>query len=185
MTRPAAWLPDPLDDSLVRFWDGQRWTFHTAVKPVEAPRSPAQPLPEPKPQQALRPDVAAALDKVRGMLLGSMKEVNLLGDYLEPEERVLTLCGAHGEGRGVLACTNHRLIFLFVGLIRKQVLQVRWNDVKHVHYTASTRLFAVYNRRPTRRVAPIFWVNVDSIEDAKAIADAAGEAAAAPRLDVV
>ncbi len=41
--RPAAWLPDPLDNALVRYWDGHRWTFHTAVRrtvvPVEASRA--------------------------------------------------------------------------------------------------------------------------------------------------
>ena len=56
--RPAAWLPDPLDDALVRYWDGHRWTFHTAVRrtvvPVEVrPRDQAPPPAVP----ALRPDV--------------------------------------------------------------------------------------------------------------------------------
>jgi hypothetical protein len=27
---PAAWYPDPKNPALVRFWDGQRWTEHTA-----------------------------------------------------------------------------------------------------------------------------------------------------------
>ncbi|HEU0088061.1 MAG TPA: DUF2510 domain-containing protein [Pseudonocardiaceae bacterium] len=60
--RPAAWLPDPLDNALVRYWDGHRWTFHTAVPrtvvPVEVrPRDQAPPA-----VPALRPDVAQALE---------------------------------------------------------------------------------------------------------------------------
>jgi hypothetical protein len=47
--------------------------------------------------------------------VGSIKEV---GGYLGPEERVVALTGAHGEGLGVLACTNQRLLFFFVGLVR-------------------------------------------------------------------
>jgi hypothetical protein len=123
-------LPDPLDDALVGYWDGRRWTFHTAVRrtvvPVEArPRDQAPPA-----VPALRPDVAQALERVRGALVGSMKEVNLLGGYLGPEERVLALTSAQGEGLGVLACTNQRLLFLFVGLVRKQLLQVNGNQAK-------------------------------------------------------
>ena len=133
--RPAAWLPDPLDNALVGYWDGHRWTFHTAVRrtvvPVEArPRDQAPPA-----VPALRPDVAQALERVRGALMGSMKEVNLLGGYLGPEERVLALTSAQGEGLGVLACTNQRLLFLFVGLFRKQLLQVNWNQAKGVVMT--------------------------------------------------
>jgi hypothetical protein len=69
---------------------------------------------------ALRPDIAHAVSRVSGLLVGSMKEVNLLAGYLRPEERVLALTGAQGEGFGVLACTSQRLLFLFVGIVRKQ-----------------------------------------------------------------
>ena len=54
-------------------------------------------------------------------------------------EQVLALTGAQGEGQGVLACTNHRVLFLFVGLVRKQFLQVSWNQAKAVVYTRSTK----------------------------------------------
>lgn len=184
--RPAAWLPDPLDDALVRYWDGHRWTFHTAVcrtvVPIEArshDQSPSSAVP------ALRPDVAQALDRVRGVLVGSMKEVNLLGGYLGPEERVLALTGAQGEGLGVLACTNQRLLFLFVGLIRKQFLQVNWNQTKGVVYDRSTKVFAVYTTKPTKRATPAMAVWVGSLTDAQAVVQAAQAASAAPRLDVV
>ena len=183
--RPAAWLPDPLDNALVGYWDGHRWTFHTAVRrtvvPVEArPRDQAPPA-----VPALRPDVAQALERVRGALVESMKEVNLLGGYLGPEERVLALTSAQGEGLGVLACTNQRLLFLFVGLVRKQLLQVNWNQTKGVVYDRSTRVFAVYTTKPTKRATPAMAVRVGNLADAQAVVQAAQAASAAPRLDVV
>ncbi|MFD4668241.1 DUF2510 domain-containing protein [Lentzea sp. NPDC058450] len=182
--RLAAWLPDPLDDALVRYWDGQRWTFHTAVRqiaPVAAQPSPAvQP-----PQPALRPDVAAAVDRVRGLLVGSMKEINLLGDHLSSEERVLALTGAAGEGQGVLVCTNQRLLFLFVGLIRKQFLHVGWNQAKAVVYDRASRMFSVYVTKPTKRAVPAFSVRVANLGDAQMVVQAAQSASTAPRLDIV
>lgn len=184
-TPPPTWLSDPLDDALVRYWDGYRWTFHTAVRravaPAEAgPRDQAPPL-----IRALRPDVAQALEQVRGALVGSMKEVNLLGDYLGPEERVLALTSAQGEGFGVLACTNQRLVFLFVGLVRKQLLQVNWNQAKGIVYDRSTKVFAVYTAKPTKRATPAMAVRVGDLADAHVVAQAAQAASAAPRLDVV
>jgi hypothetical protein len=68
--RAAGWLTDPLDDALVRYWDGRRWTFHTAVRLV-APVAPAPTAPAPPPAPTLRPDVAQALERVRGVLVGS------------------------------------------------------------------------------------------------------------------
>jgi hypothetical protein len=183
--RPASWLPDPLDDALMRYWDGGRWTFHTAVRQVAAPveQRPREQAPPPVP--TLRPDVVQALNRVRGALVGSMKEVNLLGGYLGAEERVLALTGAQGEGFGVLACTNQRLLFLFVGLVRKQFLHVNWNQAQGVVYNRLTKTFAVYTTKPTKRAVPAMVVRVNNIVDAEAIAHAAEAASSAPRLDVV
>ncbi|MEU4801867.1 DUF2510 domain-containing protein [Actinosynnema sp. NPDC023587] len=181
--RPPAWLPDPLDDSLVRYWDGARWTFHTAVRQVAEAAAPV-----PAPQQvvpALRPDVAAALHRARGTLVGSMKEVNLLGGYLRPEERVLALTAAQGEGFGVLACTDRRLLFLFVGVVRRQFAEVDWNRAKGVFYDRTSKAFTVYTTKPTRKAQPALVVRVARVEDAQAVAHAAQMASAAPRLDVV
>jgi len=182
--RPAAWLTDPLDDSLVRYWDGSRWTFHTAVRQVAAPVVEAV-APQPVQQPALRPDVQVALDRVRGVLVGSMKEVNLLAGYLGAEERVLALTGAQGEGRGVLVCTNQRLLFLFVGVVNKQFLQVSWNQAKAVVYDRTGRMFCVYTTKPSRRAVPALAVRVGNLADAQVVAHAAQTASAAPRLDVV
>ncbi|ACU36380.1 DUF2510 domain-containing protein [Actinosynnema mirum] len=181
--RPAGWLPDPLDPALVRYWDGLRWTFHTAVRRVE--QAPPPPQPTPPPVVALRPDIAQAADRVRGLLVGAKKEINLLEGHLEPEERVLALTGAVGEGTGVLVCTDRRLLFLFVGLLRRQFLQVRWNQAREVVYDRSTKLFAVYTVRRTKRAVPALEVTVHGRADAEAVAHAAASAASAPRLDVL
>ncbi|MFD9740455.1 DUF2510 domain-containing protein [Umezawaea sp. NPDC059074] len=182
--RPATWLPDPLDDGLLRYWDGHRWTFHTVARQVRVVPPPVAPTPPPV-VPTLRPDVAQALERVRGALVGSMKEVNLLGGYLGPEERVLALTGAQGEGIGVLACTDQRLLFLFVGLVRRQFLQVSWNQAKGVVYHQATRTFAVYTTKPTKRAVPAMAVRVGNLADAQAVAHAAQYASAAPRLDIV
>jgi hypothetical protein len=186
LARPAAWLPDPLDDGLIRYWDGTRWTFHTALRPVPVAvvAEPRAHVPPPA-QPALRPDIAQALQRVRGLLVGSMKEVNQLAGYLRPEERVLALTGAQGEGQGVLACTNQRILFLFVGLVRRQFLQADWNQTKAVIYNRHTKHFAVYTIRPTKRAVPAMAVRVNNVTDAHAVVDSAVDASAAPRLDIV
>src|SRR5215207_7769445 len=185
--RPPAWLPYPLDDSLLPYWVGHRWTFHTALRPPPAPaaaqpQQPAQPAATPP---ALRPDIAAALHRVRGGLTGSMKEIHQLGNYLGPEEHVLALTGAQGDGLGVLACTNHRLLFLFAGLIRHQFLEVSWNQAKAIIYNQTTKTFAVYTSKPTKRAVPTMAVRVANLTDAQTIAETARTAAAAPRLDIM
>ncbi|MEJ2855984.1 MULTISPECIES: DUF2510 domain-containing protein [unclassified Saccharothrix] len=189
MTRPAAWLPDPLDDALVRYWDGHRWTFHTAVRQIAQPVAsqappPAAAPPQPVTAPTLRPDIAAAVHQTRGALMGSMKEINLLAGYLHPEERVLALTSAQGEGFGVLVCTDRRLLFLFAGLVRRQFVQADWNQVKGVTYDRTSKAFSVYTTKPTRRAIPAMTVRVARVEDAQAVAQAAQVASQAPRLDV-
>lgn len=184
--RPPGWFTDPLDSLLLRYWDGRRWTFHTAELPVPAPIAPqATPAKPTEAAPALRPDIAHAVSRVSGLLVGSMKEVNLLAGYLHPEERVLALTGAQGEGFGVLACTSQRLLFLFIGIVRKQVLEVDWNQANAAIYNRSTKFLAVYTTRPTKRAVPAMAVRVNNAADAHAIVDAAEAASAAPRLDVM
>jgi hypothetical protein len=186
--RPANWFPDPLDDSLLRYWDGYRWSFHTTERP---PAAPAAPVAFPPQEDAagsdagLRADISAAMHRSRGSLLGSMKEIRMLSDHLYPEETVLALAGAAGEGIGVLACTDRRLLFLFAGIIRRQHLEVDWNNAKELYYERSTGNFSVYTKKRTKRAIPIMSVRVPNVHDATAIAQAVEAASAAPRLDVV
>ncbi|GAA3864857.1 hypothetical protein GCM10022243_33890 [Saccharothrix violaceirubra] len=182
MTRPAAWLPDPLDDTLVRYWDGQGWTFYTAVREQPArPQPAAQPVAPPQP--APRADIARAVDEARGTLIGAMKEIGLLAEYLRPEERVVALAAAQGEGRGVLTCTNQRLLFVFVGMLRRQVLEVGWNQADSVGYDPRTGIFAVYRGKVTRRSVPVFAVTVPNRADVERLYAAARASSAVPRLE--
>ncbi|WP_229680342.1 DUF2510 domain-containing protein [Saccharopolyspora thermophila] len=176
--RPPAWLPDPLDESLLRYWDGHRWTFHTVARS-------ARPLPATPPPRTFRPDVAAALERMRGARVGTMTKIALLPDYLQPEERVLALAAAQGDGLGVLACTNRRLLFLFAGLLQRQFRHVDWNTARAVVYNHTTRTFAGYTREPGTRAVPAMVVRIDRVDDAEAVACAARAASAVPRLDVV
>lgn len=184
-SRPPAWLPDPLDDALVRYWDGWHWTFHTAVRQAAAQPEPEAASIAPERVPELRPDIARAVSRVSGLLAGARKEIALLADYLRPEEEVLALSGAQGDGLGVLACTNQRLLFLFVGIVRRQLLEVSWNEAKAAIYNRSTKNLAVYTTKPTKRAVPAMSVRVANVSDAAALVEAAEAASAAPRLDVV
>ena len=84
-------------------------------------------------------------------------------------------------------CLSHvlLLLFLFVGVLSKQFLQVSWNQAKAVIYDRTSRMFLVYATKPTRRAVPVFAVRVGNLADAQAVAQAAQAASAAPRLDVV
>jgi hypothetical protein len=58
--RPAAGLPDPLDDALVRYWDGHCWTFQSAVRRtvIAAEAGPRDQTQSPAAVPVLRPDLA-------------------------------------------------------------------------------------------------------------------------------
>jgi hypothetical protein len=185
-TRPPGWYLDPLDASLVRYFDGTRWTFWTQQRQQAASEQPTAPSNAPAVVSIppVRPDIAAARSEARN-LLGAEKEIRMLADRLQTEEQVLALARGQGEGFGVLACTNHRLLFFFSGLIRQQFLQVSWKDARHVIYNVDTKRFDVYTVRPTRRAIPALSVLVPDRKDAVRIAQAAEAASAAPRLDIV
>ncbi|MGJ5671692.1 DUF2510 domain-containing protein (plasmid) [Rhodococcus aetherivorans] len=48
MNQPAGWYPDPGDPSLVRYWDGTRWSPRTAPKFSTPPPPPRRPQPTAK-----------------------------------------------------------------------------------------------------------------------------------------
>lgn len=185
-SRPPGWYPDPLDASLVRHFDGTRWTFWTEQRRPESDHEPAAASIAPAVSSAptIRPDIAAARSQARN-LLGAEKEIRMLTDRLHTEEQVIALASARGDGFGVLACTNHRLLFFFSGLLRQQFLEVSWKDARHVTYNVDTKRFDVYTVRPTRRAVPALSVFVGDRADAVRIAHAAETASAAPRLDIV
>ena len=178
----AGWYPGPLDMRLRRYFDGDRWTFWTArpttpdigtssisssIAIPAAVAPPAGPSPTPVQQPGLRPDIAAAKKQAK-LTLGAEKEVRLLEALLRNEETVLAHCGATGDGVGVLACTNQRLLFYFSGLVCHHFLEVDWNAARHV----------VYDQRSKRLM--VYTVSADAVR----VARAAEAASAAPRLDI-
>ncbi len=198
---PAAWYPDPLNQQLRRYFDGTRWTYWTA----DPTRHPAQsagagpapvdgPVEAPAPvgagpagaggQGALREDIAKARAEAQA-LVGAGKEIRLLEQYLRPEERVVALSAAQGSGMGVLACTNQRLLFVFVGIVNRQFFEIDWNQARNVVYDVRTKVFAVYTGKVTKRAVPAFSVRVPARTDAERISQAAVAASAAPRLDIL
>ena len=187
---PAGWYPDPLNLALRRYFNGGRWTFWTsdpARHQVQArlqTATPQQTEPARNQSAGLRDDIAAARADAN-LLFGVEKEVRLLEGHLRPEERVVALAGAIGAGTGVLACTNHRLLFLFVGIVRHQFLEAQWNQVRHVIYDLASKRFEVYTVRKTKRAVPVLSVPIPHREDAIRVAKAAEASSAAPRLDTV
>ncbi|GLY38267.1 hypothetical protein Amsp01_042910 [Amycolatopsis sp. NBRC 101858] len=85
----------------------------------------------------------------------------------------------------MLACTSQRLLFLFFGIVRRQVVEVDWNQAKVTVYNRSTKFRAVYTVRPSKRAVPARFVRVANAADAHAIVDAAEATSTAPRFGIV
>jgi hypothetical protein len=183
--REPGWYPDPLDRQLLRYWDTAGWTFWTAEVPPTATSAPeGASVPAPQRAAGLRDDIAAAQNAASN-LLGAGKEIRLLERHLRPEERVVALTSALSGGWGVLACTNHRMLFLFSGLLTERFVEVDWNQAREISYDVSTKLFEVYTVRRTKRAMPALSVTVADKNDAIRVAEAARQASSAPRLDVI
>jgi len=69
---PAGWFPDPSVPGQQRYWDGARWTEHTApaAAPVQQPQAPVAPVAPVAPQApfAPQPPVAPYVDLGPGYL---------------------------------------------------------------------------------------------------------------------
>ena len=133
---------------------------------------------------SLRSDIAAAQDRVREGLAGAEQEIRELERHLRPEETVLALTPATHQGLGLLGCTNQRLLFLFSGLIRRQLLQVDWDTTRALVYDRPSRELSAYRTDRDPRAAPALTVRVASLDDATALGRAALRASPAPRLEV-
>jgi len=183
---PEGWYPDPLDQTLLRYFDGSWWTYWTSEREASSGRDDLPDQPDQNDgsgKAALRDDIAQAKRDSTG-LVGSGKETRLLEQYLRPNERVIALASASGDGIGVLACTNMRLLFLFAGIVRRQFVEVDWLHASSVVFDRKSKQFGVYTGRVTKRSLPALQVKVFVADDAIRVARAAEAAAAAPRLDI-
>jgi hypothetical protein len=122
---------------------------------------------------------------MKGNGIGSGKEIRLLTEKLRGEEHVLAIAGATGEGIGVLACTDQRLLFLFQGIIRSQWVEFNWNQIKGLAYDQRSKQFAVFTTKITKRAKPAAQFTNVHPHDADQVSLAVQHAAAAPRLEMV
>jgi len=127
-------------------------------------------------KEDLRPDIAAAKDRMRSKL-GSGKEIKRLAGYLWEDEHVERMTkGTYGAGTGLIVLTDRRLLFLKEGITKKtedfpleKVSSVQWSSGLTL---GTITIFASGNK------AEIKNVNKD---DGKAVTDHVRQRLAAPQ----
>ena len=99
---------------------------------------------EPKPAKLkkaldpLRPDIEAAKQKSRTQLWGYGKLVRKLEGYLLEGETVDYLTdGQYGGGKGLMALTDQRVVFVREDFAKDQSEAFRYGDVTHVSWSSS------------------------------------------------
>lgn len=119
-TTPANWYPDPTHPAMLRYWDGLRWTEHTA--PAVAPLAPKEDL---GPSNALHyvvpvgrsfESVLAPYIGLFAVFLGLIPFVGLalvgITIWLGIAALRKAKKGGHGTGRAITA-----LVFAAIGLV--------------------------------------------------------------------
>lgn len=119
-TTPANWYPDPSQPAMLRYWDGIRWTDHTA--PAVAPPAPKEDL---GPSNALHyvvpvgrsfESVLAPYMGLFAVFLGLIPFVGLglvgITTWLGIAALRKSKTGGHGTGRAITA-----LVFAGIGLV--------------------------------------------------------------------
>ena len=84
---PAGWYPDSQTPNILRWWDGQAWTEHTA--PVEAPA--ASPSPAPQMPAQVEPSAVSSPVAATGPAPEPRHRGSLFGGKRELEEEVAEL----------------------------------------------------------------------------------------------
>lgn len=86
MSTPAGWYPDPAGDpTLVRYWDGTRWTTETKLMaappppPVATPPAPTPSPPAPEPALAMAPSTMSVSESIAGITTDLLSD----GKYAE------------------------------------------------------------------------------------------------------
>jgi hypothetical protein len=90
-----------------------------------------------------RADIAAAVARM-GSRTGAGRELADLEKRLHPGERVTALvAGRHGPGNGVLVLTDARVLFVFEGLIREELVDIPLAKVSAVEWRTAVNLGTV------------------------------------------
>lgn len=200
MTQPFAptavmpgWYRDPLNPRLVRYWDSTGWTYWTHELDTSSVPSPADPPgQEPEAEPELRADIAAAAARLGKLgTLGAGKELRHLESHLHPGEEVVEIgvgqaldgSGKVTGGIGVLACTNQRAIFLFVGLLNKTLQEAAWQHVTALGCDPRGRDIHLFEGRITKRSTPTIHVRISDKTAAATLLRAGQQQLDQPRLD--
>lgn len=85
----------------------------------------------------LRPDIARAASRMSATF-GGQREISQLVEHLFKGETVEMLAvGWYGKGNGLLALTNHRLLFLLHGWVHQQLDEFPLDTISSVQWSAS------------------------------------------------
>lgn len=189
----SGWYLDPLNPRLVRYWDITGWTYWTHEPGSSSTPSPtAAPTPQADTEPQLRADIAAAAARLGKIgALGAGKELRHLESHLHPGEDVIEIGVGHAPdaagkvtgGIGVLACTNQRAIFLFVGLLNQVIHQAAWQHVTAIGCDPHGRDVHVFEGRITKRSRPTIHVRINDRTAAAALVQQGLRQMTQPRFD--
>ncbi|WP_051744832.1 PH domain-containing protein [Streptomyces yerevanensis] len=116
----------------------------------------------------VRPDIDAAAARLGGVVFGSKREIAKLPEVLWEGEAVHMLAtGNYGGGLGLLAMTDHRLIFLKHGFMSQQIEDFPYSKVSSVQWNGgivqgTLTVYASGNRAEIKQIPKA---------DGKALAD--------------
>lgn len=128
------------------------------------------------PKPDLRPDIADAVQKMKGAKLGSGREIRKLADHLAPGETVSRVAaGRYGDGQGLLALTDRRLFFLKDGVMSKTSEDFPFGRVSSVGWRSGVMqgTVTIYAAGVETKITHVFNA------DGKALVDDAREVVAA------
>lgn len=104
------------------------------VEPIAADEGPAdgEGKKDAGKKDELRPDIAAAASRM-GWKLGAMREVRRLEPLLWEGEQVLGLTrGTYGDETGTLVLTDRRVLFVFIGVMRKHTEDFTYDRISSI-----------------------------------------------------
>ncbi len=85
----------------------------------------------------LRPDIARAASRMSPTFGGKRETCELVEHLVKSETVEMLAVGWHGKGNGLLALTNHRLLFLLHGWVRRQLDEFPLDAISSVRWSPS------------------------------------------------
>ena len=138
----------------------------------------------------LRPDIAAAKERMRTKL-GAGKEIKKLLEHLHEGETVHTmLMGSYGRGQGLLVLTDRRLLFVKEGAMSRKSEDFPFEKVNSLQWSSGLAMgtiiiFAAGNKAEIKNVDKTAGKELaDLVRQRIASPSAPTGASAAPSIDV-